>query len=101
MVGRERVEVQAIMRRSVGRGGTAGGGGLRLPLGLMGLRRLRGWVVRGVDEAFFAGVASGGDGWVMRGAGGLGVTGLEGKGAGLFWRGWGLLLGAFRGRHND
>lgn len=50
-----------------------------------------------MDEAVFAGVASGGDRWVMRRAGCLGATGMGGKGAGLFGRGWGLLLGAFRG----
>lgn len=92
MVG-QRVGLRTIMRRSVGRGGSAGGRRLRLPLGLVGLRRLRGRVARGVDWAVFALVASGGDGWVMR-AGCLGVTGLGGKGADLLGRGWGLLLGA-------
>lgn len=89
----QRVGLRTIMRRSVGRGGSAGGRRLRLPLGLVGLRRLRGRVARGVDWAVFALVASGGDGWVMR-AGCLGVTGLGGKGADLLGRGWGLLLGA-------
>lgn len=54
------------MGRSVGRCGSARGRGLRLPLGVVDLRRLWGRVVRGVDEAVFAGVAAGGDGWVMR-----------------------------------
>lgn len=99
VVERQRLGVQSIMRRSVRRGGSAWWRGLRLALGLVGLRRLRGRVARGVD-AVFAGVASGGDGWVMGGAGCVGVTGLEGKGTGLFGRGWGLLLGAFRGEHN-
>lgn len=94
------VGVQSIVRRSARRGGSSGGGGLRLALGMLGWRRLRGRVARGVDWAVFAGVASGGDGWVMRCAGCLGVTGMGGKGAGLFGWGWGLLLGAFRRKQN-
>lgn len=46
-----------------------------------------------MDEAVFAGVASRRDRRV-------GVPRLGGEGAGLFGRGWGLLLGAFRGKHN-
>lgn len=94
MVKRQRVGVQSIMRWSARRGGSTGGGGLRLPLGLVGLRRLRRRVARGVDCAVFARLASGSDGWVKRGAG------CMGKGAGLFGRGWGLLLGAFGGKRN-
>lgn len=91
--GRQRVGMGSIMRWSVWRGWSAGRRGLRLPLGLVGLRRLRGWVARGVDGVFFDSVASWGDGWVMRGPGCL-DTGLGCEGAGLFGRGWGLLLGA-------
>lgn len=84
------------MRWSVRRGGSAGRRGLQLPVCMLGLRGLRGWMVRGVDEAVFAGVAPGSDGWVMRGAWCLGVAGLGGKRAGLFGWGGGLLLGALR-----
>lgn len=41
---------------------------------------------------------TGRDGWVLRGTGCLGVTELRGERAGLFGWGWGLLLGAFRGK---
>lgn len=52
-------------------------------------------MVRGLDQAVFAVVASRGDGWVVSGTRPLG-----GQEAGLFWWGWGLLLGSFRGKHN-
>lgn len=79
------------MRRGVGRGGGAGGGGLRLPL--VGLRRLRGRVTRRLDQGLFAGVASRGDGRVMRRAGR--ATGLGGEGAGLLGGGRGRFFGPF------
>ena len=94
----QRVGLLNVVRWGVRRGGSAWRRGLRLPLGMNGLRRLRRRVVRGVDQALFAGVPSGGDGWVMRGAVCLGATELGGKGAGLLRRGWSLLLGAFRGK---
>lgn len=53
-------------------------------------------MARRLDQAVFAGVASGGDGWVMRGAGG--VASLRGKGAELLGGGRSLFLGAFGGK---
>lgn len=96
----QRVGVRAVVRRGVRRGGRAGGRGLRLPLGLLRVRGLRGRVARGVDEGLFAGVAARRDGRVMRGAGGRGVAVLGGEGAGLLGWGRSLLLGGFRGKQN-
>lgn len=102
VVGRHRVGGRAVVRWSVGRGGGAGRGGLRLPL--VGLRRLRGRVARRLNQGVFAGVTSRGDGRLMRWAGRVGSTGLGGEGAGLPGWGRGRFFGPFRRKrshHNN